>query len=459
MNAMMPRGKQAWHSRPHGRADVKPELPSSLTLPSGAVVELRRAPSEEDPPCARSAGEPLFAEVESAVRARRVAILKDGAPVDVGALPLRDFHVIRAVLTRSGILEEAEVEVSCENCGEPIRTFPCAALEIAPWADGEARDPVLDVTLPLGEAIEVPLIPLGRVRSARTVTFEERTVAQARPLFAAAAKEPPLDMTAAVVRAMGIVALGAERDASKIAAALRQCDDDALAAVEDAFLATHYVPRLGCVVFCGKCGARNDVDAPCERECEGAEVESDGERESGSGSEREGEFPAFEVFAARAREIAAPLMEVAPTADVELIIEGGTPAVDDGGEMLLGSYSPPDPGGAGHPTCAPVVTVYYRTFRAMWNEDERFDWDDELVETIEHELEHHVAFLGGNDPTDDEERAVIRDEAVRLGGRREAERRAIKGFGASVRDFARRTWPLWVLALLGLLARLFLEGE
>lgn len=449
----MPRGKRAWHS-PAMAADVKPKLPSSLTLPSGAVVRLRRAPSEEGQPCARSEGEPLFAEVESAIAQKRIAILKDGVPIEVGALLLRDFHVIRAVLARSGIIEETEVEISCENCGHPIRVFPCAALEIAPWVDGEARDPVLDITLPLGEPVEVPLIPLGRVRSARTVTFEERTVEQARPLFAAAAKiaeEKPLDITAAVVRALGIVALGTERDASRIAAAMRECDDAALAAVEDAFLATHYVQRLGCVVFCAECGARNDVDAPCERECEGGSGSGGG---SGDGRDPEGEFPSFEAFAARAREIAAPRMEVAPTADVELIIEGETPAVDDGGEMLLGSYTPPDPGDAGTPTRAPVVTVYYRTFRATWNEDDSFDWDDELVETIEHELEHHVAFLRGTDPTDDEERAEIHDEAVRLVGRREAERRAIRGFGSSLGDFARRTWPLWLIVLLVLIVQL-----
>jgi len=438
-----------------GRALAKPKLPSKLTLPSSAVVQLRLARSEERSAQVRSAGEPLFAEVATVLAEKRVTITKNGAPLDLDALPLRDFHVIRAVLTRSGVIGEEEVEVSCRNCGEPIRMFPCAALEIAPWVDGETNDEELDSTLQLGEALEVLPIPLGRVRTARNVTFEERTVGQAKPLFEAAAK-PVLDVTAAVVRAMGIVALGAERDAEKIAEALRECDDEAFGAVADAFLATHYVPRLGCVVFCEGCGARNDVDAPYERESGGG-----GGSERGSGSEggSESAFPGFEAFAARAREIGAPLMEVAPTADVELVIEGGTPAVDDGGEPLLGSYVPPHPGDAGAPTRAPVVTVYYRTFRAMWTEEGPYDWDAELVETIEHELEHHVAFLRGDDPTDDDERAVIRDEAVRIVGRREAERRAIEGFGASVTDFLRRTWPLWVLAMLGLLAMLATQRE
>ena len=425
------------------------KLPPRLTLPSGAVVQLRAGRSGAPGPVTRAAGAPLFSEVLEALATGRVAVSRDGKPLDVGALLLRDFHVLRAILARCGVIEEEEVEIRCRNCGAPIHVRPCAALEIGPWVDGELDDAELDATLPLGTPIDVPLIPLGRVRTARTVTFEERTAAEARPLFAAAAQRG-LDVTSAVVRAMGIVALGAERDAAKIATALAECDDAAFLAVSDAYLATHYVLRLGCVVLCGECGARNDVDAPYERECGGGS-------EGGSESERGSGFPGFERFAARAREIAGPMM--ARVEDVELVVEGGTPAVDDGGEPLLGSYVPPHPGdaGMGTPTQAPVVTVYYRTFRAMWDEDGPYDWDDELTETIEHELEHHVSFLRGDDPTDDEERAVIRDEAMRIVGKRESGRRALAGFGASWSDFLRRTWPIWVLALLALLFTLFTE--
>ena len=50
------------------------------------------------------------------------------------------------------------------------------------------------------------------------------------------------------------------------------------------------------------------------------------------------------------------------------------------------------------------VTIFYRTFRAMWNEEGGYDWEAEIRETIEHELEHHVAFLTGDDPMDEAER-------------------------------------------------------
>jgi hypothetical protein len=417
------------------------KLPSKLTLPSGAAIELRLGKAEERAPLVRGSGAPLFSEVERAIGSGRVTVTRAGKSLDVSSLLLRDFHVVRAVLARSGVVAEDEVEVTCRNCGASMLVRPCAALEIGPWVDGELDDPELDTTLPFGEPVDVPEIALGRVRTARTVTFADRTVEQARPLFAAAAKER-LDVTAAVVTAMGIAALGTEKNATKIASALAACDDAAFSAVGQAFVDSHYVPRLGCVVLCKECGARNDVDAPYERESGGG---SDGARES------EGAFPGFDIFAARAREIAEPMMERVPGEPVQLVVEGETPAVDDGGEPLLGSYVPPHPGDATMPTQSPVVTVYYRTFRAMWDEDGPYDWDDELSETIEHELEHHVSFLRGDDPTDDEERSVIRDEAMRVVGRREAGRRAIKGFGASWTDFLRRTWPIWVLALLALL--------
>ncbi len=423
---------------------ASPRLPAKLTLPSGTVLALGRR--DEAEPLMRAPGAALFSEALRALTPpdARVALTRDGKAVDVQSLPLRDFHVLRAVLARSGVIKEEEVEIACRNCGEPKQVRPCAALEIGPWADGELGDPELDTTLPFGEPVEIPPIPLGRVRTARTVTFEERTVAQARDLFVAAAQER-LVLTSAVVRAMGITALGTETDAAKVSRALAECDDGAFHAVGDAFLAAHYVLRLGAVVLCEACGARNDVDAPYERESGGGDL-----RPAPSATDGEA-FPDFDAFATRAREIAQPMLEGVPGEPAELVIEGGTPAVDDGGEPLLGSYVPPHPGDSATPTQSPLVTIYYRTFLAMWNEDGPYDWQDELAETIEHELDHHIAFLRGDDPTDDEERAVIREEAVRIVGRREVGRRAIVGFGASWTDFLRRTWPIWVIALLALL--------
>jgi hypothetical protein len=412
-------------------------LPGQLTLPSGAVVQLRRGTSERPP--APGAGAPLFAAALAALSEGHVLLSRDGAPLPATSLPLRDFHVLRAVLARSGVIDDDEAEITCRNCEAPILVHPCGLLEIGPWVDGELGDPELDATLPFGEPIDVPPLPLGRVRSARTVTFEDRTVEQALPLFARVGRGD-FTVDVALVQALGIVALGAERGPQRLAQALASCDDAAFTAVSEAFLASHYVPRLGSVVFCAACRARNDVDAPYEREL------APGERASVAAGTP---FPDYETFAARARAIAAPLMEIPPSDQVELVIDDETPPVDDAGETLLGSYLPV--GDPLRPTPTPLVSVYYRTFRAMWDEDGPYDWEDELAETIEHELEHHGHFLRGYDPMDDEEREEIRDEAVRIVGRREAGRRELVGFGSSLPDFVRRTWPLWVIVIISLI--------
>lgn len=426
-----------------------PKLPAKLTLPSGTVVDLRSGTAQHQQPLAPRPDAPLFDEVFAALAEGRVLVTTDGVPVAASSLALRDFHVLRAVLARSGVIAEEEVLLTCRNCDAPLSTRPCAALEIGPWVDGELDDPELDRTLPFGEPINVPPVSLGRVRRATSVTFEDRTAGETRPLFAAAVKKD-FAIDAAFVRALGIVALGAERNGSRIADALAKCDDDAYAAVTDAFLATHYVPRLAAIAFCAACGARNDVDAPYERELVpyGSEARLNHVPPA---------FPDYSAFVARASELAGPLVkDVAgprrnvPGEEVEILIEDGTPAVDDGGEPLLGSYVPPYAGDAAMPSRGPVITVYYRTFRAVWDEEGPYDWEDELTETIEHELEHHGYFLRGDDPMDDDERAAISDEALRIVGRREAGRRELAGFGASLAEFVMRTWPLWLIAILAL---------
>ena len=417
-------------------------LPRQLTLPSGAVVQLRRGKSESESEYLHEY-QGLFADALAALSDGRVALTKAGAALGAKALVLRDFHVLRAVLARSGVIADDEVEITCRNCDAPILVQPCGLLEIGPWVDGELDDPELDTTLPFGEPIEVPPLPLGRVRMARSITFEDRTVEQALPLFARAAK-PDLAIDAALVRALGITALDDERDPARITRALQRCDDDALAAVFEAFLDSHYVPRLACIVFCTACRARNDIDAPSLRELAPGE--------HGPRSAEDAPFPDYETFAARARAIAEPLLAIPPSDEIELVIDDDTPPVDDAGETLLGSYLPI--GDPLRPTPAPLVSVYYRTFAAMWNEDGPYDWEDELAETIEHELEHHGHFLRGYDPLDDDERAEIRDEAARVVGRREAGRRELVGFGASLPDFVKRTWPLWVIVIIGLLVAL-----
>jgi hypothetical protein len=431
------------------------ELPCTLTLPSGARVTLLRTGSEAVAEHEAREGAPLFSEVierfdrdvmlEAVDRRRPRRRGRDDERIDVGDLPLADFHVIRAVLIKSGLVHEDEVELECHNCGERLVARPCDRLEIGPWRDGELDDPELDRTAELGAPQPIAPIRLGRVRQAHTVTLAPVTVRTAMPLFAALAR-PRLEIDEQVVQAMGIRAIGAVSEPRRIAELLTDCDDAAFESITRAFLAAHYPLRLACDVFCSKCKARNTIDAPAVREFSVAlssrEREGGGE---GEDSERP-PLPSLDAFAELAYAIAAPLLAEIPGEKVQLVVEGGTPAVDDGGEPLLGSYEPPPPADAPVPTRPPTVTVYYRTFEAIEREEGRYDWEAELRETIEHELEHHVFFLRGEDPMDEEEHAEIEREAVRIIGRGEATRRTLASFGQSILDFFVRAWPLVLIA-------------
>jgi hypothetical protein len=158
-------------------------------------------------------------------------------------------------------------------------------------------------------------------------------------------------------------------------------------------------------------------------------------------------FPDFDAFDARAR---AVFDEHADGA-VRLVVDEGVPACDDGGEPLLGAYVP-----AGGDPSAPVgsgeITLYYRTFRAMWDEDGPYDWAAEVDETVTHELEHHAAWRVGHDAMDDEERAEIARERERVVGRKAVMRSSVRALGDDFAGFLRRTWPIWLIVTLATVA-------
>jgi len=398
-------------------------------LPSGRTLEVT---AEGDPRRAtRRRGEPLFAEVFALEGTVKLA--EGGWPVAPSDLALVDFHALRAVLTACGYLAEDAIEIACRNCGVPFEVEPCALLPLGPFKDGELGDAELDRVAPPGEAHPIAPVEGG----GDVVVFAPRTAGEARPLFAALAA-PDLAFDAEVVRAMGVASLGAARDPAEIAELLGRCSDASFADVGDAWLATHYSPRLFGLAACPSCGARNDVDAPYERELEPSDPRSAGSSD--------GAPPTLDELDAEARAIFDEATH-APGEPVVLVVEGGTPACDDGGEPLLGSYVPPVRGDERGPSMPATVTVYHRTFVAMWEEDGPYDWRAELEETIEHELEHHEGYLLGDDPMDDDERAAIAAEAVRLHGRKEIARQGARDVAADVGGFLRRTWPLWVIAV------------
>ncbi len=423
---------------------MKAELPRSVQLPSGRVVELQKKAGLS--PKAPQEGS-LFSEVIDLFESGDITMRSDGAPLTVYALELRDFHALRAILTCAGLLSEEPVEIQCRNCDTLITHAPCAELPLGPFADKELDDPELDTTLELGVPHEIPSIPLGRARQAHDVTLSPRTVDDAFPLFRALGQEA-LVLTSEVVRAMGVCELGPEKNPARIARALAAASEEAWTAVTDLYLFAHYAPRLFSIALCPKCGARNDVDAPYDREF------LPGGAEARPASDKGGfpDLPAFDPFAERARAIANEAFLAEQLDDVSLVVEGGIPAVDDGGEPLMGAYVPGSPGDMGSPSRPHEITVYYRTFRAIWDEDGPFDWDAELKETILHELEHHLAFLAGDDPMDDEERAEIGGEALRVLGKRAVVREGVTSLAKDALDFLRKTWIVWLVLAIATVA-------
>jgi hypothetical protein len=405
---------------------------TEVMLPSRRVVTLTARPGLTAHVRVRG-----YEEIATMVEAGDVEVRDASGAVAVGEMALGDFHALRAIATRLGWIEEETIDFACRNCGEKMAVAPCSRLELGPFEDRELDDPGLDRTIDLAVAHPIPDVKLLGGETAREVRFEAVTVSRAAPLHRARR----LVVTAKIVRAMGIASLGPEKNPARIAHALARSSEEAWCTITDLFLDAHYPPRLMAIAVCPACGARNDVDAPYDREFlpwRGATAVSNKRDESNAES-----FPTFDAFDARARAIAQEILGPDAHREVALVVDGGVPAVDDGGEPLLGGYVPH----AG----APEITVYYQTFRAVWDEEGPYAWEDEVYETIEHEFEHHTSHGRGYDAMDDEERLEIRDEAARVRGRKALAREALGGLRGDFIGFLRRTWIVWLIILVAVL--------
>lgn len=255
-----------------------------------------------------------------------------------------------------------------------------------------------------------------------------------------AAEASTLRITPAVVTAMGIVALGAERRASVIAEALVRAPERVFASVVNLVHDAHYPRRLVALHRCVACGARNELDVPLARELGRGELAP-----RWAGSAR---VPSLDAFEVRVRAIADEVYRSRGVRNVNLFIDAGVPACDEGGEPLLGCYTP----GGRDPELdvaeSPEVRLFYRSFEEEARLDPTFDVEAEIRETIDHELTHHLHHLAGTDPLDDEERAEIAREQLRHVGRAEATRRARRTAADSLSGFLRTTWPVWAVVLL-----------
>ncbi|CAN5757646.1 hypothetical protein BH09MYX1_BH09MYX1_45120 [soil metagenome] len=415
------------------------ELPRRIELPSGRIAVLKRAAVGD-----RAKTKPsLFEESLALLDTGAIEVWIEKKRVAVDDLRLVELHTLRAFFAAADLVPEDPVSVPCKNCEATITLRPSLALPRAPFIDAELDDPELDERLDFATDHAIPELRVGRGKQA-TVRLTEVTVGAARGLFSALTKRA-LRVSPAVARGMGIEAIGRVRDPERIADALADASEDVFGAITNLFLRAHYPLRLGAVATCADCGARNDVDAPYDREFEPWRTEP-------CDADAKDPFVSLEAFASSARAIAKDELGPAFENEITLVVDGEVPACDDGGEPLLGSYVPGTDGDHGMPSRAPEITVYYRTFRAMWDEEAGFDWNAELRETIEHEFEHHRADGRGHDAVDDEERAEIVREAGRVLGKKALARGAATHLGRDFAEFLRRTWPIWVVALIAIIA-------
>ncbi len=439
-----------------------------LRLPSGARVSVRVSTQQRPTPST------LRGAIE-ALSGGAVDVLDEaGAVLPAAGLALEDFHVLRALVTRSGLLEERWQPIECANCGHRFQARPCDHVEFGPFLDDELSDPELDepfdfaATHPLsaeadedegGEGDGSDVGGEGDTggegdgsdvggeddagdeggEATLDVRLRPLRVGQVTALYEALEGEG-LVFTREVVEAMGIEALGGESEPGAVAEALEAADDETLAELAGLFDEAHYPPRLRAPLRCPRCGALERVDAPALREFPALPG-----RRAGRG---EGGFLSAPAFTELARSIGGPLLDRRGVGGVVLIIEPGPAACDDGGVTLLGSYVPGEPEGPGRPARPPEITLYYRTFRAQHDDEGPYDVGAEITDTLEHELDHHEAFLRGDDPVDEAERSEIAREARREVGETETLRRASRALRGEVGDFFYRTWPLWLIAAL-----------
>ncbi len=411
--------------------------PFDVSLPSGALRLTLERPHGAAP-----------RDLSSAVAS---GLVSADRPLD--ALPLFEAHVIEAIATALGALEPPSARLTCRNCGEVFDVVRKEIVPLGPLLEG-ASDPQLDRRAEPGAEHPLPRpIGIGRARRATTFRLAPRTFAD-RPRLIALLGDPasdellPLPTGPALVRAIGL-SLGEVKSPVAIARALDALDDDAFheawGAIARAFDETHYSPRLLAPAQCPACGARHDVEVP-PRVVLDVERARDEEREP---------FPSLDDFRARAAEIAREELEKADLLGmqgIEIVVDEGVPPCDDGGEPLLGSYTPRIEPAHDAPTRAPFeIALYYRSFASM-HEEEPYDVDAEIRETIAHELEHHQNFLDGHDPLDEEERAEIVRERRRIYGERPVDelRAGARWLLGDVARFLRATWPLWLVVAIAL---------
>jgi hypothetical protein len=410
-----------------------------LHLPSGVLAIFDAASAHEL--------DGVFARYAAAFDGRLVDAA--GAEIALEELPLADFHTLRALLHRVGKLPEADLEITCQNCNRRFSVRPCETLELGPYRDGELDDPELDAPFDFETSHRLPVSEIEQVR------LSALGVGDAAALHAALAKSGPLTLKSATVKAMGIAEIDGATDPRRIGRRLMQVSAEAFDELVNLFESAHYPPRLTTRHPCPRCGAAAWVDSPALREfsfdpASGGTIEV--RREPADGQTPFMNLAEFEALVSERADVAYSALGVTR---VDLVVVDGPAECDDGGEPLLGCYRPADPDAL--VPQPPEIRIFYRTFVNVWNDEGSYDVGGEVETTLRHELEHHLAYLAGTDPVDDQERAEIDAELARRVGRTEAKRRALHAARSDVRGFFASTWALWVLLLVATAIAFFVQ--
>ena len=108
-------------------------------------------------------------------------------------------------------------------------------------------------------------------------------------------------------------------------------------------------------------------------------------------------IPTYEAFCARAQALFAAIPAEFTEGVEDLAIHRGVkrhPQIDD--VLTLGECEPsPLVAIAGGGEVRSIVHLYYGSFVELARSDDAFDLDDELRETVEHEVQHHVEDKAG----------------------------------------------------------------
>jgi hypothetical protein len=110
-----------------------------------------------------------------------------------------------------------------------------------------------------------------------------------------------------------------------------------------------------------------------------------------------GRLLSYEEFSARAKEVARAIPREFMDGVEDVVVHRdakGHPLIDD--VVTLGECEPsPVAALAGSETVRSIVHLYYGSFLDLAGRDEGFDVDEELRETIEHEVRHHIEDRAG----------------------------------------------------------------